>query len=341
MPERLRFEREITELGLREYDNSPIRREVTVGERIVVNITDFIPADTEVKDVQWTIPGTVVASYVGDRKRSDVWELKPANFKKPKVTFYWVDAIDGRTVQVRITLKSGSKQEFSYIFDVKGPTLDHFKDKADASHLAGENGLPVIRFGVRDKAGRRDIKKGVQWDWQVTMPARQGGFIKDLQTIIVRQEETRATGRFVRQHPTKKEQHEQLDQSFFDEGTEATYSTKGAYDSISFPTKVEAGKSFRDNKTYDSPGTRLESNGTKASVNNSFKYYILYKPLTPGAIWVPVAKAEWFWQAEVAKASSKWVLKSKDGKVTAKGAATVKFPLYESNVNQNDWIEVK
>jgi hypothetical protein len=344
MPERVRFERELEDLGLREYE-APVqanRHEVVVGEKIELDIKAFVPVGVDIINVQWTIPDTAVASYWDDRKGSEQKELA-GSLNKSSLTFYWVDG-GVKEVKVHYTLKYSSSlqvpSDIVFPFDVKAPKLDRFDAKTSTPRIAKERGLPVIRFGTLDKKA-----PGIKWDWQVTMPTNHGGWIKDLQTILIRQEKTQLvdkkstkTRNLVRKHP-RKGQHEQLDQDFIDEGTEATYSSKGRYPPIAFPTKVEAGKSFRDTATWDSPGTLLEALDISTSVNNSFKYYILYKPDTKGAIWVPVARAEWFWQAEAVKQKGSWILKSKSGKVSVPGAPTVKFPLYGSNKNESDWIE--
>jgi hypothetical protein len=77
-------------------------------------------------------------------------------------------------------------------------------------------------------------------------------------------------------------------------------------------------------------------------VNDQFTYYVMFKPdLPPGqAIWVPVAKATWFWTVTANHSGKKWKLSGEKRMKTRKGAATTDFPLYDSNVEDNEWQQV-
>lgn len=99
---------------------------------------------------------------------------------------------------------------------------------------------------------------------------------------------------------------------------------------MKLPAKVKPGGTLRNNKTWDSPHTYLDPLDEKVAVNDPFKYYILFKPDTPHAIWVPVAKAEWFWSATAEKSAKGWRLTDAGGKVTSKGAPTTDFPSYKA-----------
>ena len=63
-------------------------------------------------------------------------------------------------------------------------------------------------------------------------------------------------------------------------------------------------------------------------------------PTPPARFGVPIAKAEWFWKATAVKGRTDWKLTVRGGKVTKKGAVTTEFPSYESNVSENDWMEI-
>lgn len=117
MPERLRFERELDDLGLREYDQGPPApkpRQVAVGEPIVLDITKHprfrLPLGGS-HAVQWIVPGRASATLV--------------DLKKSPLTFHWLDAGVGRKVKARLTyVRAGISlsDEFVYAtFDVKAP----------------------------------------------------------------------------------------------------------------------------------------------------------------------------------------------------------------------------
>jgi hypothetical protein len=340
MAYRERFERELADLGLSEHDTGSPARDVVVGERVVLDVKDTPYSDYEVVKVAWVIPDTVVKGYSATRKKTTLERLTPSDREKSKVVFFWVDA-GKRDVRLNITFKTGGVEKTgnaTVTFNVVAPKLNKFDDTSSTPRIIKNGSLRGVRFG--------EIKKdhGVHWDWKVTLPAKYGGSIKDVQTIRQSREKSvkkdGAIVRKVRRHPTKKDSHEQLDQPMLDAGTEPTYSAKGAYKPSEFPMSLAAGKSWRDNHSWDSPHTSLDPEDQVVTVNDKFKYYILFKPDTADAIWVPIAKAEWFWSFEAKRGKDGWTLASKGGKVTKKGALTTEFPEYETNVSFNDWVEV-
>ena len=341
MPERRRFEEELSILDLREHENGSSTKEVSVGEPVVVDVKD-IPSVSDVVKVRWSIPGCVVKDYVGTRKQTTRTKLEASDLEERRITFFWVDAGKLRSVKASITRKTGSSETTSdvvaQVFDVVAPTLDHFRATTGTPAIEKSGTLRAVRFG--------GIKRnhGVHWDWQVTLHRRHAGSIKDLQTI---QEDRQRFGKkdgkavtFARRNPKKRDVHEQLDQSLWDAGQEAAYSTKDHYPPIDVPTHVGAGKTFRDKHTWDSPHTSMEPTDDRLTVMDRFKYYILFKPDKAGSIWIPVARAEWFWKATAVRGSTDWKLTDQGGKVTKKGAVTSEFPSYESNVSENVWIEI-
>ena len=341
MPERRRFEQELSSLGLREHENGSKAREVSIGDPIVLDVKN-LPSPSDVVKVRWIVPGNIVKDYVGTRKKTTKTDVTASDLEQSKLTFFWIESGKGQTVQASVTRKSGGSQTTSTVtvevFDVTSPTLNHFLAKTASPAIEKSGKLRAVRFGAING------KHGVHWDWKVTLHKRHAGSIKDLQTI---QEDRQRRGQkdgktvmFGRRNPKKKDLHEQLDQSLWDSGSEAAYSTKDHYPPVDLPISLAAGKSFRDKDTWDSPHTSMEPTDDRLTVNDRFKYFIMFKPATTGAIWVPLAKAEWFWKATAEKSGGDWKLTDKDGKITAKGALTHDFPSYESNVSENVWIEI-
>jgi hypothetical protein len=340
MAYRERFERELADLGLGEHDTGVTARDVVVGERVVLDVKDTPYSDYEVVKVAWIIPDTVVKGHSATRKKTTLEPLTPSDREKSRVVFFWVDA-GKRDVRLNITFKTGGVQKTgnaTVAFNVVAPKLDKFDAMSSSPRIIKRGSLRGVRFG--------EIKSdhGVHWDWKVTLPAKYGGSIKDVQTIRQGREKSvtkdGAIVKKVRRHPTKKEPHEQLDQPLTDAGTEPTYSATGVYKPSEFPMSLAAGKSWQDNHSWDSPHTSLDPEDQTVTVNEKFKYYIMFKPDTVDAIWVPIAKAEWFWSFEAKRGKDGWTLASKGGNVTKKGALTTAFPEYETNVSFNDWFEV-
>ena len=379
MRERLGFERELDDLGLREYDQAQPpakRREVAIGEEIVLDLTSVASIAT----VRWTVPGTVVKYYVGNTENTQLRLLSKSDLEKPRLIFHWVDAGDNREVKARITYNHWfgpvTTESVLATFDVKAPTLDCFCAQTTKPMLLHRGHTWKISFGDKSRGA------GINWDWKVTMHKNHGGFLKDIQTVkqgrkklqLLRRGDPK-TRTIVYRHP-KKDVDWQLDQDPREgrlpkQGEpEAAFSTPGFF-GIELPTKVEAGQTLRNNDTWDAPSSVLMPLDKSISVDESFKYYILYKPDKPKAIWVPIAKAEWFWQAEAIQRGDKsWVFRGKpkggirspNGVLDnckcppnpnvgppAKGAppykavpnaATMEFPQYKANVVLNGWNDL-
>ena len=197
---------------------------------------------------------------------------------------------------------SGADEEFVVVFDVKGPRH--------------------------------------QVDWTITMPPNHAGHIKDVQTVLTDRSKVmslepggKETRKSVWRHPKKTDLHVQLDG---DSDNQAAY-TEGLYEQ-----KIAAGESFTNNGTSDTPRVDLPSLGKTVSVNDHFTYYIMFKPATDkaqDAIWVPVARAKWFWKATANQADKRWVVRP--SKMTpAIDTATTDFPIYETNGADNEWQQV-
>jgi hypothetical protein len=242
-------------------------------------------------------------------------------------------------VSATITYEAGGVKKTATVvvgvFNVAAPTLDRFRGPTGRVQLIKNGDLRGMAFGTLKKGAR-----GIQWDWKVTMPAKHAGWIKDVQTVRENRVRVLNDGKKCgRRNPAKKDLHEQLDQSLWDAGDEPTYSSKGHYPPIALPVEVDKRKSFRNTATFDSPHTSLEPGDKTVTVDDHFKYYILYKPRTAGAIWVPVARAAWYWKGRAERSGTSWKVEGK-GKVSDTGKITTEFPEYESNVSQNKWIEI-
>jgi hypothetical protein len=360
MPERLRFERELSDLGLRDYDDpqpQSTNREVVVGQKIILDVNDFGVAGVDIDFVGWEINGKAVKTYVSDRKGVILKPLTKDDLQKNAISFHWIEAGRGQTARFAVSGTKGSteyKKELTITFDVKGPTLDYLK----AVKTIGPCLLPKPRKGVKVQPGEIYCKKAgeaavgigfyIKWSWNVTMPANYGGSIKDIQTLVQGRHRTQAkkgSRDKVKQafiNPNKKQTHTQFDQRLTDAGQDAVYSAKGYFDGMELPTSVAAGKSFTNDITHDTPTIAMEKADESYSINDTFKYYILFKPQTPNSIWVTVGKIEWFWNIEAVKKGSNWVIKSGSkpkGEVSVSGAATSELPIYESNMSYNEWVD--
>ena len=307
-------------------------REVAVGERVQLDLND-IEFARESDDIKWTIPGRAVRGYDGTVRDAKLFELTEADFKRPKISFFWVDADDGRIVKASFRPKYGGVGQVVFHFDVKGPRVNQFTGEPNVTRIEKREGLTGMRFGKLIDA------PGIKWNWKITMPPNHAGYIKDVQTDLVDRSQVqflkpggKETRKLLRRHPSKTDLHVQLDGHA---DNQAAY-TPGLYE-----PKFGAGESFHNKGTSDSPHTELPPLAKTVSVNDQFTYYIMFKPATnkaQDAIWVPVSKAKWFWKAPATRRHKKWVLSQPKPKMEASiDLTTVEFPMYETNAFENEW----
>ncbi len=307
-------------------------RVVVVGQRIELDLNDIAFAKNA-DAISWTIPGTRVRGYDGTARDAALIKLTDADLARPKITFYWVDAADGRAVRARFRTEGGGLGQVVYLFDVKRPTVNFFTGKAGVTQFEKRGGLMAMRFGKPLEA------PGIVWKWKVTLPPGQAGYIKDVQTVlvdrshIIRLEPGGNTRKSVWRHPSRTDPHVQLDGHF---DNQAAY-TAGLYES-----KVGAGETATSGGRgiEDSPHTELPAIANTVSVNDRFTYYLMFKPATDkadDAIWVPLARAKWFWNATADQREKQWRLRKPPQMDPGIDTTTVEFPLYHSNVSENEW----
>jgi hypothetical protein len=203
----------LTEIRLRPHllgapDTST--RKVAVGQRVELDLTKT-PFAAKLDKVSWIIPGRVVRGYDGTVRDSKLFELTNADLEQPKISFFWVDAADGRTVQARIRTKSGVNEEFVTVFDVKGPRVNHLTGETNLTRIEKRAGLTGMRLGTLI------VAPGIKWNWKITMPSTHAGYIKDVQTVLQDRSQIqflkpggKETRTLVYRHPSKTNPHVQI-----------------------------------------------------------------------------------------------------------------------------------
>jgi hypothetical protein len=300
-------------------------RVVAVGERVDLNLDDIEFAQGA-ENIKWTIPGTVVRGYDGTGNDAKLFKLTPQDLERPKISFFWVDAGDGRKIRATFRTKLGGLGQVVFDFDVKGPALSEFTGTTGVTEIVKKRGILTMRMAI-------------DWRWTIAMPATHAGHVKDVQTLVQDRSKImllkpggKDTRKLAYRHRKKKDQHVQLDGT--DEG-QAAYSGEGLY-----KRTFKAGESH-SHYPSDSPSHGLDSLDKIVSVNDQFTYFIMFKPVTAkehDAIWVPVAKAKWNWRATATRQGTTWKLSQPKPKMEPSiTMATVDFPMYETNVGENEW----
>ena len=104
--EYIAFEDARTE-GELEQDGNPVivqhdspgtsTRRAVIGERIDLDLKATAFAE-DAEAIRWTIPGKTVRGYDGNVHNGELLKLTDADLQQSKITFYWIDAGDGRIV---------------------------------------------------------------------------------------------------------------------------------------------------------------------------------------------------------------------------------------------------
>ena len=342
--EDIAFEDARTE-GELEQDGNPVivqhdspgtsTRRAVIGERIDLDLKATAFAE-DAEAIRWTIPGKTVRGYDGNVHNGELLKLTDADLQQSKITFYWIDAGDGRIVRARFRMKAGGVGQVVYVYDVKGPTVNSFTAKTGVTRIEKRAGLTAMRFGKQIEA------PGVKWNWKVTMPPQHAGYIKDVQTVLGDRFQIlrlkpggKETRKLVWRHPLKTDAHVQLD---------GHSDNQPAYTAGLYEPKIEGGQTSTsgDRGIEDSPHSELPPLGKTVSVNDQFTYYIMFKPATAkagAAIWVPIARAKWFWKATANKQGENWDVSAAKMKPSIDMTA-VEFPEYQTNAFDNEWQEI-
>jgi hypothetical protein len=318
----------------------PITAKLTavVGERISLDATKLMGIPIEA--IAWNVPQGAIKKYYHTLKVGQVVSLDAADKTKPLLEFYWTEA-GNKLVTATVTYNWAGQSftiNYQWNFDIAAPVLVRLNAKTSKPTLWKAKKAWHLKF-------QKGNDPGIAWDWEVTAPAASAGFIKDLQIVkpggrVKQQKIPGQSGTNISVYRSTLGNANILD----DDPREGKTGRQEPGYHIPFadnPLKVEAGKSIAKSGIGDSPGTDPEPIDFHISVKEEFIYFLLFKPLKPGSIWVPVGKAEWYWQAEAVKAGENWKLKSASGSLSSNGQPTTDLPVWEGNTLQHKWLPPK
>lgn len=348
MRERIRFESESASLSLAEYDQRQIDSDVdeyVVGERVELNADKIGLGTMPIENIRWSVPGRTVYFYSGDATRTVLVNLDKKYFMNRSITFYWVDAADNRQIVCNAVVRKGRERipvTVSKIVNVKGPKLVGFTAEVSKPMIiAGRGGTRRISFGDRN------AKPGIVYSSTIDMPAGFSGSIKDVQLVKLGRKKKRllAPGGTASLQKVKGKEFPNKDY-LLDIGTagdEACKPDRAADEpNYSATVKADAGKTIIFDLATDSPSDELAPLDISYSVDESFKYFILFKPNKPNSIWVPLGIVEWFWKAEARRERAAWRIVNGSGRTKdGKGKGTNEFPEYRGNACDIPWNDLK
>jgi hypothetical protein len=209
----------------------------------------------------------------------------------PNVSFYWIDSDNTTAYQVTYTatLSSGNPITAIAFFHVAKPTPVSFTGATSTMNPVVNVGVqqyfgavPSLNFGYNPAVNNGS--PGVVFNVMATTGF--GGSFAFLQLISVANMYTLQSGRVGNQSTNSG--------YVLDDTSSATVPQ---YNDVGGILDVPPGKKDAewDPALYDVPAVALTTNYSAVTINEKFQTFLMYKPPTPGAIWVTMAILNWHW----------------------------------------------
>jgi len=235
--------------------------DVIVGQQINL-VAEVKPAGTTISSQQWTIPGNPIANYAVNftcetcATSGTVTQLSSLNSSSE--TFYWYTGGDNRQVQYSATI-NGQQYSATATFNVKRPTAQVLATTPGSVAADQADGFWALHFGVPGLGNAHGINFSIQ---SLTIPTGFSGTTEWVQLV------------------TNSTRTAQLNT-----GPQQTLQGSGLDTLYPYDT---------GNSTDDSPAQGLDCDHYSAyTVNDQFTMWLMFKPSTTGAIYVPLRKVDW------------------------------------------------
>lgn len=287
---------------------------VTVGERIELN-TQIIGGTPTSR--QWAIPGIAIAdyevSYTDPESETSalVTDLSPEDFTQPSITYYWVDGGNARSVQYSTVINNKS-YTVAAKFNVSKPT-------ATLTTTTGSVGIGTVQvsempndnvFALHFGKPFVSNQVGIRFNASVTLPSSVTGETIWVQVVNSTRKRTPNFGR------------EQTKQGI-------GLDTEFPYD---VPNQAI---------TEDSPLEILdpECSYKTVSANDHYTMWLLFKPQTANAIYIPLKSVDWNWSGSGTRSTicGSWTLANPSNTINPIGENTTEHPQWTANITQFDW----
>jgi hypothetical protein len=276
---------------------------VIVGQQISLSV-EVVGTTAEVSNIQWTVPGTRVANFVGSASSGTVTEV--SNLQVSPLTFYWTDGGDNR--QVTLGCRIGTTQfDKSATFNVKRPSAS-VTTETGIPKVSTCNGRLELSFGnavgFTSCLGGPGIKltRG-----SVTMPS---GFTGDFQWAQLITGTTRTI--------------------VMNDGSLKRLSASGVLDTVyPYPTSI-----LGTNVADDTPALELTNDFTSASIDDNYSMWLMFKPsgVSGTSIWVPLRKVDWSWTATATRSGSTWTKGTSSNSPSPFDADAATHPTWTNNI---------
>ncbi|MDD4539780.1 MAG: hypothetical protein PHT80_12250, partial [Lentisphaeria bacterium] len=111
------------------------------------------------------------------------------------------------------------------------------------------------------------------------------------------------------------------------------------------PLQIASGSDYLDTNLFmpdavDSPCSEgLTLSYLNYETSTTFSTWLMYKPNSPGAIFVPLRKIDWFWSGKATRSGTTWSLTASEKPPAAPtSTTTVDFPEWTHNI---DYVQLQ
>ena len=266
-----------------------------VGQQISLSV-EVVGTTEAVSNIQWSVPGTRVANFVGSASTGTLTQL--SNLNVTPLTFYWADGGDNR--QVTLGCRIGTTQfDKSATFNVKRPTASVTTSTGTVALDLASGGTFSLHFGVLSTSGT----PGITFSRSITLPT---GFTGDTQWVQVVDSTLR----------TKTPNG----------GNMLTLQGSGL--DTTYPYAVGS-------STEGSPRSGISPcDFSSISVSDSYTMWLMFRPTGTNAIWVPLRQVNWSWSGQGGRFTTcGWILSSSSHSTNPADQNSTTFPTWTSNVS--------
>jgi hypothetical protein len=253
---------------------SGTKQSTIVGDRVHLGVR--ANPQLRLQDIEWTVSGNTVAHYSAYHDQpGEVSELSAPYRRSLQITFYWI-AGGGQMVEVKA--RAGDTALVANVhYDVLAPSNVSMTSTTGAVGV-GFNKIPdtpwlALYYGTQNQVG-------IKWTCKATAPKGGAGefgliqLVKRLNELI----DNRGKPKII---------------------SDAQYAldTWVPYNGLSIDVGDGKAEFLVAN---DNPDVELTADFSKASVNESFRTYFMYRS-RGDSIWVTLMRLDWHWAAETTR----------------------------------------
>jgi hypothetical protein len=276
---------------------------VMVGEQIslagsVLNLPT--PNGATISSQSWTVQGNRVGGYTVTGGTGAFGLVTPfADSQTSNITFYWIEG-GTNTVFYSATLTDGSIYTAQATFTVNRPTatlagvVTSLNPPVSIISLAVGLGL---YYGDHDNTANA----GIVFQFDVTSPTPGDLGLIQLVNTVRSDSLTDGTTKTTSTGGVFALDAASATSPFFEAEGE------NAPNVIPIVNHVNSAPPGDDNAFSDSPGAGVFSTLQSLSFSDSFQTYLMYRPSTPGSIWVTLNLLNWSWSGSAMMPGGGWV----------------------------------